>query len=289
MSLTTPFVRIAFLAIATAAGCAGLPGCISFHTTKNVEVRVVDAETGAPISWPEIRVWYASAYTLNPPKIRQARGDELGRCTIPVANFSFGLWEVKAPGYLERREYLKKARVPMAFRPPKGSGNEALVTLFGGPSPSFELVVPQDFSGWVRVQLVARQRRASDQAGQRRFSFAVPADGRLSIEANQLLRLHNPFQARFHGEIQVRRADGQQIPMGRAAEMNDPTRSTAIWWWCLNRDVVQDKILLFIGTNEQARSADRMLYTYSAQGGRSPSKSAFDAFFEPQVDAGAER
>ena len=71
-----------------------LSGCVavSLHSTRPVEVRVTERDTGKPVSGAPVKIWYGYTgygvfYVLRVPKPASATTDERGIAVLPMADF----------------------------------------------------------------------------------------------------------------------------------------------------------------------------------------------------------
>ena len=142
-----------------AASLVNLTACVSFHKYRQVDVAVVDAESGGPIPGANITVVYVhpEAIILNHPENTTGITDDDGRASLSVANYRDGVvWYAEAPGYLDHRAavWARAERVPEEFLddPSSISADRATIRLYQQPPPKATIVIPDDYRGPVRIR-----------------------------------------------------------------------------------------------------------------------------------------
>jgi hypothetical protein len=163
-------------------------GCRSLHIPEPVPIVVRDAETNAPISGAEVRIWDPAVHDTgdlhDASATTGANGIARVRTAAPQGNEV--LVQVCAAGYLAGQANLPAEDAV----PTPGSLNRmpagTTVDVFAGPRPTLELNVPMGYRGLVKVEV----RVAADgpaQPGQRQFRFAVSPSGVAQVVGPKVL------------------------------------------------------------------------------------------------------
>ncbi|MDB5312417.1 MAG: hypothetical protein JWO38_6619 [Gemmataceae bacterium] len=192
-----------------ASGCRGLPG---YHGSAReaVPIRVIDAETKAPIAGAKVRLWCPNPRA---PGLGKDAAGTTGTDGIALVRSDAGedvgiLIEVGAAGYLsEETDFRCAIESPGAAGPPSAdrAPGGTVVEMFAGPRPTVELVVPTGFRGVVKAEV--RIQDGVAQPGQRAFTFNVAPTGTVQVVGPPILKqgLGPDFRARY--------ADGTPIPL----------------------------------------------------------------------------
>lgn len=220
---------LALLAIvAGLAACAAAPQIERGSQDFTIEVR--DAETRAPIAGAKVSVrttleWLASPrdphaidYIERNPGLFDVRTDALGRAVVHAVTFDrpYRLaWRIAAPGYLSN-QMLAQPQLPAGTNEhgvprwdvTRPADAPYLYWMYREPAAQIELVVPLGIRGPVLITTTPANGFVQGSAGQRRFSFTVPASGQLQVSVAPLLA-QGPMNNYIH---RVRYDNGQDLP-----------------------------------------------------------------------------
>ena len=200
--------------------CIGLQGC---YTYKTLAVKVVDAESGAPV--PGATVWvgfenigitYTPLVFLAPSKEHSAITGPDGLASLRVHN-GYPPWSISAPGYVAYKKHVEKGRVPEEFtRTTVGRKRVHVAALYRSPSPEVWIVVPDGYSGAIRMRRTPAQQDVAMVPSQRVFEFHATENGDVFIETPPVLE---PTVFSVFDDLRFRYVSGPDIPrwpfMGR--------------------------------------------------------------------------
>ena len=175
-----------------------LCGCMSMHTFRKVDVSVIDAETGEAVPHAEVSTECISLAAWNVPANAVVTTSEEGTATFKVANFKGGptVWKANATGYLEQKATADRGtRIPLAFAKlstDKTKPATVLIKLFQGPAPSLKVIVPNDYLGPLRIDLVPVESKTQAQTGKRDFVCYTDQYGYAQVAATELIQIIQP-------------------------------------------------------------------------------------------------
>ncbi len=181
-------------------------GCVTARPEQAVAVRVVDAETKAPIAGAAVRLSHLATPRDHSPHETAGTTAADGVARLPGEPRDGGevVAAATAAGYLPGVKDLPAAG---KFGAAGGSdaAAEVVVEVYAAPRPTVELVVPNGFRGPVTVA-VKVDPAAAGEPGRRAFTVAVPPSGEAELSGPAVLRfLAAPdFRARY--------ADGTPLP-----------------------------------------------------------------------------
>ncbi len=258
--------------------CVCLQGCINLYSYKPVTVRVVDAETNAPI--PNVNVWvgYDAMFSWPCPKRTIAITDEKGEAILRIANFRGGGLSLQAGnrnGYLDHGAISRDGhRVPAEFRVPAKEGKndiQAEIRLYREPKPKLKIIIPDGYRGPLKIHLRPKSSYIQEHIGQREFTFTSSENGYVGIDAAPLLVREGSFN------IDAHYANGEKIV--RYPKESKDTDLLLRWVTC-NYDGT--KALFVVGTKSDYDAIHAVVYHYI---GGSPNhvrsnREAFSALFD---------
>ena len=192
-------------------------GCLNLYWNHAVPVSVRDAETGAPIAGARVSVDYFTYLELNHPAPGEAITDSEGNARIRWADNHGDEWSVSAGGYVPRNG-------DNSFQLPfKGVGKppgKLVFHLYRAPRPELRIIVPNGYSGAVRLRLLRTSGFIQGAPGQRCLVVRLPRDGYVAISATPLLQRMSWFwdvPKLTEGSPSFCYEDGSSIPDTRAA------------------------------------------------------------------------
>ena len=252
-----------------------LQGCIAFYKTEEVQLRVVDAATDAPIPGARVHVRHHSMFVINPPPSGDAATDSNGRATVRcVPNWVVVSWEVRAPGYLAPGRY--------GFREVSGRQVPTLVDsihdgvwvipLHREPAPTLTVIVPRGYTGPLALDRRPTPASATANPMQRIFETRMREGGVVDAGALMPTGLWLDYFTGMivvdEGGIALPRADGRVGPSDRAVRFVTSAG---------------DRALFAVGTLDEERAIESVVYRAipGPPGSRSVSfdESGFDGFF----------
>jgi hypothetical protein len=172
-------------------------GCQALYRYRPVPVLARDAETKQPIPGAEVRIYYpltpasrapwASSGETGPDGVARLRAAPCGDAGARV--------EVTAAGYLFEGKDLPDERVQAGAPVDPGP---FVLELYAAPRAAVELVLPTDYRGRVKAEVLARED-VPCPPGQRCFRCDVPPSGVVQVVGPPLLRRLLPpdFRARY--------------------------------------------------------------------------------------------
>lgn len=180
-----------------------LCGCA---VTKQIDLRVVDLESGEAISGATVRIEQGAGDVPYGPKVHENSSDESGAASVGAEDEPFVAISVSAPGYVAERFRIMDPHGEGAAQPEfigtvVRTGHRAYeVRLLRGPQAVVTLIVPDEFEGAINLEY-----RATDdwETGQRGFVVRVE-EGHAALPASLALDVAHRFEAR--------RASGDRIP-----------------------------------------------------------------------------
>jgi hypothetical protein len=248
-----------------------LTACVSFHEYRQVDVAVVDAESGSSIPSAEITVCYPHppAIILNHPEDITAFTDEYGKASLSVADYDAGLlWYAEAPGYLKHRAEVRvrDERVPPEFLddPSSIGADRATIRLYQEPGLKVTVVVPDGYRGPVGLRIGRTERYLQGEVGERDFVFPISERGDVEITLSPLLDRKAAW-SRFTAIY----ANGKLIPRGY--ELRGAAAASAV---ALRKIAsVPGGVIFVVGTAADEEALRGVLSTYL---GPDHSYSSFD-------------
>lgn len=240
-----------------------LPGCLAIYGHRDVSIRVLDAESCEPIHGANVEIKYIQhELQLNTPAPVISATDAEGRAYMRLAVWDH-IGKVSAPGYLTES---------YAFEMSFSEAN--VVHLFRMPRPKVTYVVPQDFTGLLRVQWEYTPPPA-DWVGQRRFTIRLMPD-----IVNQLPRTGLASKIHwFWSPVQY--PDGQSLELVNLV-YTDPDDDGAVRAYPFE---LLNRRLLYIGTEDESRRIYAMISAYQNKLALNPSidRELFNDLFEERI------
>ena len=191
------------------APCTFLPGCITFPSYEPVDVLVLDAETGNPLSDATVSVWYLRGFpVLNTPKDISASTNTYGRATLRVAEYHGVVWETSAQNYIALGFPVSRRRIPEELQiatEEHTDHKEVIIRIYRQPEPTITVFVPEGYRGPLKLDLPPTSSFVQGAIGRREFTFEASQTGYVRIDAAPLL-----LRSRLKDFI-VRYADGTPI------------------------------------------------------------------------------
>src|SRR5262249_53367817 len=137
------------------------PGCEALHRYRPLSVLVQDAETKQPIPGVHLHLSYPLARSSCAPWESSGMTGDNGVARLRAAPYGDEviLVEAEANGYLPEQKNLSAADVQALepahlFEAVERRPVSLVVELYAGPRPSVELVLPADYHGLVKVEVV---------------------------------------------------------------------------------------------------------------------------------------
>jgi hypothetical protein len=217
---------------------AAAPGCQVFYGARPVAVEARDAETSKPIPGVEVKISYPlETAPFAPPESKGATGSD-GIARLEAAPFGRAgiMVEVSARGYMSEVKYLSIQEVQAIerahwFEDVQRRPASLVMELFADPGPSIELVAPAGYRGRIKAH-VQVQTDFPAAAGQRAFSYVVPASGEVVVAGPPL------FRRVSSANLRVKFADDRPLAL-RAKE-------TELGYWYLKNE--GSVYYFFVGT-----------------------------------------
>jgi hypothetical protein len=216
-------------------------GCQAMYRYRSVAIEAVDAETGRPIAGAEIAVTYplTPATTTPTPSEAPTGADGIAYVRAAPCGDSGVKVTASASNYLPGEKYLSVQsleEIPAAglFETKEPRKPVLVVEMYAGPTPTVELVLPNNYRGLVRADIHFSAETAG-VPGQRHFTYEVGDTGLVQMWGPHLLSRVLP--AAFH----ARYADGTVLSIG--AQGNE----VGFWW--LSHEEGYDYFL--VGTRSQ--------------------------------------
>jgi len=200
------------------------PGCQALHRYRPVAVLARDAETKQPIAGAEVRITYPFTAPTCAPWDSSGTTKADGVAHLRAAPYGENgiMLDVTAKGYMFEDKGIPIEAVVAI--PPAGIFEAVarrpvnfVMELYAEPRPTIELIVPVGFRGLVKVDVQIKDD-APLVAGQRCFSYIVPASGAVQATGPSLLR--RVFPQDYHAKV----ADG--TPLTRQAK----DAEIGFWW-----------------------------------------------------------
>ena len=254
------------------APCTFLPGCIAFPSYQPVDVLVLDAETGNPLSNATVSVTYArGVLVLTIPKEISVNTDMCGRATLRVTDYHGGVfWEITAQNYIALGFPVSYRHIPEELEiatEEHTDHKEVIIRLYRQPKPTITVIVPEGYRGPLKLDLPPTSSFVQGAIGRREFTAEASQTGYVRIDATPLLL--RPHLKDFI----VRYADGTQI---RTRSFDDDERVILRWI-----GIFGNRWLLMIGTRADKDMLRRVLYERSDDPNLGPRfiPEALDALF----------
>jgi hypothetical protein len=230
---------------------------------KQLKVRVVDAETGAPVADATVDLHYfPSAPQAPAPDHPRATANAQGEITIQSKAES-AIWQVRATGYIEQQLTGQNGDLPKAYAVHAADGYDGVIHLYQLPEPQLTVLVSDTYTGPLTIDLepapgfgfvpvdemnvafAAVDPQASyiqGAVGTRVFTVTASAEGVANLVVTPLLYAIETQQ------VQVRDSSGV-LPHRDIANPQDIERGV---WGTVNEDDKQlhHQIRLFVGTLE---------------------------------------
>ena len=211
-------------------------------------VQAIDLETNKPIAGADVHVSYplSSQSPLAPSECSATTGSNgIARLSAKPYGDEGIRVDVSAPGYLSDGkaltvEFVKAVEKAHLFEAVEQRPVNVVVALYAGPSPSVELVLPINYRGIVKAEILARDDIPCPP-GQRSFSASVPASGIVQVTGPSLLRRVG------EADIRARFVDG--TPLRISADEKD------VGLWLMNAEGMS-RYSFYVGT---AREHDDFL------------------------------
>ncbi len=225
------------------------------------KVRVVDAETGAPITDAAIDLHYfPSAPEAPDPNHPRVTADAQGAITIQSVGKP-AIWQVRGQDYIEQRLTGKQGALPPRYAAGKGGSYDGVIYLYRNPEPQLTIEVSDTYTGPLTINLqpapgfdyvpinelgtafAAVDPQVSyvqESAGKRDFTAVATADGVVNLVVTPLLYDITASQ------LQIRDSAGV-LPYRDIANPQDIGRGV---WGTVNEDdkQIHHQIRLFVGT-----------------------------------------
>jgi hypothetical protein len=239
-----------------------LVACIPIATApKRHQVRVVDAESGAPVANAVIDLHYFPSSPEAPePNHPHATADGSGAVTIGSAARP-AIWQVRAIDYIEQRSVAKEGALPPRYAAHAGGGYDGVAHLYQLPEPRLAVLVSDTYTGPLTINLqpapgfgftptdeinvafAAVDPQASyvqGVAGSRAFTETASGEGVVNLVVTPLLYDITASQ------LQIRDSAGV-LPYRDIANPGDRDRGV---WGTVNDDDkrLHHQIRLFVGT-----------------------------------------
>jgi hypothetical protein len=175
--------RFTFLALAAALPAAG---CHTLQPSTPIAVNVRDAETHAPVPDATVRLWRFGAHESDRESAFTAGPDGVAHARLAPPDVGGVMVEVTGPNCLSAQVPLPRAvadalATAKPLQPYKGPPLSVDVDVFAGPRPKVELVLPPGYRGVVKAEVRVSESRPWP-AGQRLFSYTVPAGGAVRVD-----------------------------------------------------------------------------------------------------------
>jgi hypothetical protein len=188
-----------------------LSGCQSFHTYRPIAIEARDGETKQPIAGVEVKISYPlETGTLAPTESKGSTGND-GITRVRAAPFGRAgvMVEVSRDGYLSEVKYLSVQEVQAIepahwFEDVNQRRSNLVMEMFAGPAPTVEFIAPPGFRGPIKAEVQVRADLPA-AAGQRSFSFPVPASGEVVAAGPPL------FRQASSANMRVKFADDRQL------------------------------------------------------------------------------
>jgi hypothetical protein len=224
---------------------AGVPGCMSLHCYRPVDVVVQDAETQRPIPSAQTRITYAGTNPSQAPCDSSGMTASNGTAHLRAAPCGDVVVRASAPGYMaDEKEVAGETIAAVPVGPLIGPDNRqpirVVVNLYADPAPSVELLLPRAYHGVIRAEINIQDDMPC-RPGQRRFTYEVPENGKVQVAGPALLRRVVP------ADFAARSSDGTLL--SREATGDD------IAFWCLRLD--PGEVCFFVGTRREYESYRR--------------------------------
>lgn len=203
--------RIACLVVPWAGLLAGT-GCQLTQPHTPVTVRVIDAETKAPVAGATVKVSDVLTQSAGPPQDSTGVSgpDGVARLRLaPEVNGDIAV-EVSADGRMTEIREVPVGDVPPfdSTRPFQSRGRppiDVVVEVYADPRPTAELVLPYLFHGPIKLEVKADD--SVNEPGRRAFGVVVPDSGAATLTGSGVLRHLMP------ADVTAKTADG--APVGR--------------------------------------------------------------------------
>lgn len=190
--------------------------CLGCHLYKPVDVRVLDIETRQPVPVATVSASYAAGYEFFPPAEGVFKVNHEGVARVWIASG----WEGRVRIRLEAPEYVSDGYltengssispghfgpfVPAAIRIDRSDirslPKRLVLETWRAPDPQFEVVVPDDFRGHIKVQFNPLDV-INLSVGQRRISRRMEPDGTVQFPLTRpILTSLDPADASFRFE-----------------------------------------------------------------------------------------
>jgi hypothetical protein len=232
-------------------------------TPKRFTVRILDAETRAPISAAQIDLHYYPST----PDAPEADHPHTIANTQGVATLSkedkMAIWQVRADGYIEQRLSSSDGALPPRYAANATGDYDGVIYLYKLPEPQLNILVNDDYTGpltiqlepapgfdWIKVDEINVAFAAVDpqasyiqkSAGRRVFTETASAAGVVDLVVTPLLYDIQTQQLRVHDRSGA-------LPFRDIANPQDLERGV---WGTVTDDEkrIHHQIRLFVGTRE---------------------------------------
>lgn len=231
---------------------------------KQYTLRIIDAETNAPVTGATLDLYYyPSAPEAPDPNHPRTSANAQGEFAVQVSGEPV-IWQVRAADYIEQRFSSIKGGIPTRYAAQTTRGYGGVIHLYRLPEPRLVILVSDTYTGpltinlqpapgfgyvaldTVQVSFAATEPDASyiqETASQRVFTATFSAAGGVNLVVTPLLY---DIQARH---LQIRGSAGL-LPYRDIADPPDEQR--AVWGNITEDDKrLYHQIRLFIGTRKE--------------------------------------
>ena len=236
--------------------CVSTPAATTPH-----KVRVVDAETGAPVAGAAIDLHYFPSLPQAPdPAHPHAVANAQGEVTIQ-SMATPAIWQVRAQDYVEQQLVGSQGALPPRYAAPTQSSPDGVIHLYRLPEPQLTVQVSDTYVGPLTINLqpapgfdyvpineigtifaaVEPQASYVQQAtGTRTFSATASPEGVVDLQVTPLL-----YDIKA-GQLQIKDSTGM-LPYRDIANPQDKDRG--VWGSVIEDDKqLHHQIRLFVGT-----------------------------------------
>lgn len=230
-------------------------------TPRQHTVRIVDAETGAPVSGAVVNLHYYPSLPEAPePDHPRAVSNNLGEVTLPSRD-ELVIWQVQADGYIEQRLSSNEGALPPRYAAHATGDYDGVIHLYQLPEPQLNILLSDSYTGpltirlqpapgfdWVPVDEINVAFGAVDPqvsyiqepAGTRNFTATASADGVVDMVVAPLLYDLKTEQLQIRDNASV-------LPFRDISNPQDIDRGV---WGIVSEDEkrLDHRIMLFVGT-----------------------------------------
>ena len=246
----------AIMALLSVAACV-----LTVRTPMQHTVRILDAETGAPISGAVVNLhYYPSLPEASEPDHPRAVANTQGEVTLPSKD-EITIWQVQADGYIEQRLSSNEGTLPPRYAAHADGDYDGVIHLYQLPEPQLNILLSDSYTGpltirlqpapgfdWVPVDEINVAFGAVDPqvsyiqepAGTRNFTATASADGVVDMVVAPLLYDLKTEQLQIRDNASV-------LPFRDISNPQDIDRGV---WGIVSEDEkrLDHRIMLFVGT-----------------------------------------